>query len=108
MRCLEWVLSWRKRASSELIDGDVVGRFLALGLERVELVLQGLDLFLQRRLTPQKGLDMLRLDGLFQGQDGELGQAPGALAGGRAHWSVQVAIVGVDCPGVGSEITSVR
>ena len=30
----------------KLIERDVVGSFLALGLERVELVLQGLDLFL--------------------------------------------------------------
>jgi len=83
---------------------DVVGRFLALGLERIERVLQGLDLFLQRHLAPHKGLDMLGLDGLVHSHGGERRQALGKLAGERAHLPVEVAIVRVDDPyGVGND-----
>jgi hypothetical protein len=38
---------------------------------------------------------MLRLDGLFQGHGGELGQAPGELSGGGSDFPIEVAIIGV-------------
>ena len=95
--CLLWVLSWRKRASSGSSSmRDVVGGGLALGLERSEFALQGFDLFLQRGLAPDERLDMLGFDGLVQGHGGEVGQAPGELAGGGADLPVEVAVVGVD------------
>jgi len=86
----------------------MMGCFLALGLERVELVLQGLDLFLQRGLAPYERLDMLRLNGLLKAHGSELGQASGERAGGRADLSVEAAIIGVDDPyGVGNDLGAI-
>jgi len=51
---------------------------------------------------------MLRLDGLLKGHGGELGQASGELSGGRSHFPVEMAIVGVDhLQGVGNGLGAI-
>ena len=64
----------------------------------IQIELKRLDLLFQRRLTPHERLHIPRLDGLLEGHGGKLGQAAGELAGERADFPIEVAIVGVDHP----------
>jgi uncharacterized surface protein with fasciclin (FAS1) repeats len=82
------------RLFGKRIDGDVMGCLLALGLERIEFLLQGLDLLLQRCLASYEGLDMLGLDGLLKAHGGELGQTPGETEAGKPAGDIVDVAVG--------------